>query len=108
MKDILVELYDTIENRKEVADEKSYTAYLFKEGTDKILKKVGEECTETIIAAKNHDKEELVYEISDLIYHVMVLMASENLTLSDIEQELEKRTEKSGNLKEKTKSNKNS
>ncbi|HIS79076.1 MAG TPA: phosphoribosyl-ATP diphosphatase, partial [Candidatus Caccousia stercoris] len=73
---------------------------LFEKGTDKILKKCGEECSEVIIAAKNGDDHETVLEISDLLYHLMVLMVNEGILLDDVEQELEKRSEKTGNLKQ--------
>lgn len=91
--------YQTILDRKDAAQEGSYTCYLFEQGIDKILKKVGEECTEMVIAAKNNDKEETVYEITDLIYHTLVMMANQGITPEDIEKELEKRAAKAGNLK---------
>ena len=73
-RDIVRELYDFLKKRKEQPKEGSYTTYLFSEGLDKILKKIGEEATEVIIGAKNRGKEELIYELSDLIYHSIVLM----------------------------------
>ena len=79
--------------------EGSYTCYLFEKGLDKILKKVGEECSETIIAAKNGDNHETVLEISDLLYHLMVMMVNEGIPLSDVLAELDRRSEKTGNLK---------
>ncbi len=85
---ILKELYKTIKERKENTKEGSYTNYLFDKGIDKILKKVGEETSEVIIAAKNPEKNELVYEISDLAYHVLVLMVQKNISIEDIEKEL--------------------
>ncbi len=91
--------YQTVLDRRENREEGSYTCYLFDKGLDKILKKVGEECTEMVIAAKNNDKEETVYEITDLIYHTLVMMANQGITPEDIEYELRKRAEKSGNLK---------
>ena len=91
--------YDVILERKEEKAEGSYTAYLFEQGLDKILKKVGEECTETVIAAKNNNNTETVYEITDLLYHVLVMMAHQGITPEDIEAELAKRVEKRGNLK---------
>lgn len=91
--------YQTILDRKDAAQEGSYTCYLFEQGIDKILKKVGEECTEMVIAAKNNDKEETIYEITDLIYHTLVMMANQGITPEDIEAELHKRAEKAGNLK---------
>ena len=99
MEDIIKELYKTIEERKESPLEGSYTNYLFDKGIDKILKKVGEECTETIVAAKNSDKEELVAEVSDLTYHLLVLLANEGVSLEDVKKELEKRHQKVGNKK---------
>ena len=77
MSDAINELYDVIEDRMENPIEGSYTNYLFEKGLDKILKKVGEESSETIIAAKNNSKEELVLEMSDLTYHLLVLMANQ-------------------------------
>ncbi|MBQ5347800.1 MAG: phosphoribosyl-ATP diphosphatase [Ruminococcus sp.] len=71
---VLNALYETVLNRRDNKKEGSYTCYLFEKGLDKILKKVGEECSETIIAAKNGDNSETVYEISDLIYHLMVMI----------------------------------
>lgn len=80
-----------IEGRKTDKKEGSYTTYLFEKGLDKILKKVGEECTEVIIAAKADDKKETVYEIADLAYHVMVLMIEMGISLEDIHRELASR-----------------
>ncbi|MCD7732279.1 MAG: bifunctional phosphoribosyl-AMP cyclohydrolase/phosphoribosyl-ATP diphosphatase HisIE [Oscillospiraceae bacterium] len=85
------ELYDQISGRKDSPKEGSYTTYLFEKGLDKILKKVGEECTEVIIAGKAEDKKETVYEISDLIYHLFVLMAESGISLDDIWDELASR-----------------
>ena len=84
-------LMDLIEGRKTDRKEGSYTTYLFDKGLDKILKKVGEESTEVIIAAKAQDKAETVYEIADLAYHVMVLMVEAGISLEDIHQELASR-----------------
>ena len=81
-------LYELLKGRKETLPEGSYTTYLFQKGTDKILKKIGEECTEVIIAAKADDKPETVYEIADLAYHIMVLMVEKGITLEDIHREL--------------------
>lgn len=72
---------------------------LFEKGLDKILKKVGEECSETIIAAKNGDNKETVLEISDLIYHLFVMMVEEGISVDDVMNELSKRSQKTGNLK---------
>jgi phosphoribosyl-ATP pyrophosphohydrolase/phosphoribosyl-AMP cyclohydrolase len=78
-------------DRKANGKEGSYTTYLFEKGLDKILKKIGEESTEVIIAAKAEDKKETVYEIADLAYHVMVLMAQAGISLLDVKKELEGR-----------------
>ena len=84
-------LMELIRGRKTDKKEGSYTTYLFEKGLDKILKKVGEECTEVIIGAKNDDKKETIYEISDLCYHVMVLMIEMGISLEDIHKELASR-----------------
>ncbi len=84
-------LMELLKGRKEEKKEGSYTTYLFEKGLDKILKKIGEECTEVIIAAKAEDKAETVYEIADLCYHVMVLMLQNGITLEDIHKELASR-----------------
>lgn len=84
-------LLKLIEGRKEEKKEGSYTTYLFEKGLDKILKKVGEESTEVIIAAKAEDKKETIYEIADLAYHVMVLMVEAGISLEDIRAELASR-----------------
>ncbi|MBE6669878.1 MAG: bifunctional phosphoribosyl-AMP cyclohydrolase/phosphoribosyl-ATP diphosphatase HisIE [Ruminococcaceae bacterium] len=84
-------LYDLIKGRKEEKKEGSYTTYLFEKGIDKILKKVGEESTEVIIAAKADDRRDTVYEIADLAYHVMVLMVQMGIPLEDIFDELASR-----------------
>lgn len=86
--EILMEL---IRGRKAEKKEGSYTTYLFEKGLDKILKKVGEECTEVIIAGKAEDKKETIYEIADLTYHVMVLMIEAGISLEDIHRELASR-----------------
>ena len=88
---VFTDVYDVIMDRKEHPKEGSYTNYLFDKGIDKILKKVGEECTEIVIAAKNPDKEEIKYEISDFLYHVMVLMAERGVTWEEITRELARR-----------------
>lgn len=88
---VFQQVYDVILDRKVHPKEGSYTNYLFDKGIDKILKKVGEECTEIVIAAKNPDKEEIKYEISDFLYHVMVLMAEKGVTWEDITRELARR-----------------
>ena len=84
-------LFELLEERKETKPEGSYTSYLFEKGLDKILKKVGEECTEVIIAAKAEDRRETIYEIADLCYHVMVLMAEQDITPEEIQKELASR-----------------
>ena len=84
-------LMEMIRGRKTEKKEGSYTTYLFEKGLDKILKKVGEECTEVIIGAKSNDKKETVYEIADLTYHVMVLMVEMGISLDDILKELASR-----------------
>ena len=84
-------LYALLEDRKAERPEGSYTSYLFDKGLDKILKKVGEECTEVIIAGKAEDRRETVYEIADLCYHVMVLMVQMGITPAEIEKELASR-----------------
>ena len=84
-------LYDLLKGRKETLPEGSYTTYLFQKGVDKILKKVGEECTEVIIAAKADDKAETIYEIADLAYHLMVLMVDMGISVKDVQKELASR-----------------
>lgn len=84
-------LYSLLENRRENPSEGSYTSYLFEKGLDKILKKVGEECTEVIIAAAKKDKDETIYELADLCYHAMVLMADAGISVEDVTKELAKR-----------------
>ena len=84
----LESLYQLLLGRKKELPEGSYTTYLFQKGLDKILKKVGEETTEVIIAAKAEDKAETIYEIADLTYHVLVLMAQQGITVEDIRKEL--------------------
>ncbi len=97
---VLQGLFDVVRDRKEHPQEGSYTCYLFERGLDKILKKVGEESAETIIAAKNGVQEETVGEISDLIYHLLVLMAAQDIPLDVVAAELARRSEKIGNLKQ--------
>lgn len=99
MKHVFTELYKVIETRRAEPQEGSYTCYLFDKGLDKILKKVGEECAETIIAAKNGNKGETVGEIADLFYHVLVMMVNEGIPLTDVTAELDRRSQKIGNLK---------
>jgi phosphoribosyl-ATP pyrophosphohydrolase/phosphoribosyl-AMP cyclohydrolase len=84
-------LFEMLEGRKANMPEGSYTTYLFEKGIDKILKKIGEECTEVIIASKAEDKAETIYEIADLAYHVMVMMVEQGITLEDVRKELASR-----------------
>ncbi len=84
-------LYELLEGRKAELPEGSYTTYLFQKGMDKILKKIGEESTEVIIAAKSDDKKEAIYEIADLAYHVMVMMVEMGITVDDVRKELASR-----------------
>ena len=88
---VLTGLYQVVLDRKSHPSENSYTCYLFDKGLDKILKKVGEECTEVIIAAKAEDHRETVYEIADLAYHVMVLMVEAGISLDEVRAELASR-----------------
>lgn len=84
-------LYELIKGRKTQMQEGSYTTYLFSKGLDKIMKKVGEECTEVIIGAAKHSNEETIYEISDLAYHILVLMVEMGISIDDIRKELDSR-----------------
>ena len=104
---ILKMVEEVIESRKGENAEGSYTCYLFKSGLDKILKKVGEECTETVIAAKNlkngggdKEKEELIGEVADLIYHLQVMLSDLDLSIEDVLGEHQKRNLKVNNKKE--------
>lgn len=90
-RNIIKSLYYLVLDRKEKPVEGSYTNYLFNEGKDKILKKIGEEASEIIIASKNSSKTELVYEVSDFIYHLVVLLVNDDIAIEDISNELEKR-----------------
>ena len=92
--EVLKGIYEVVESRKRGRPEGSYTTYLFNEGLDKILKKVGEESAETIIAAKNDDKDALVKESSDLLYHLIVLLVERGLSLDDVSAELHGRSTK--------------
>lgn len=105
---VLTDQEEVILDRKTENDEKSYTCYLFREGLDKILKKVGEECTETVIAAKNLKagagdtaelKKELIGEVSDLIYHLQVMLCDVDVSVKDVLTEMDKRSQKTGNKK---------
>lgn len=88
---LLHELYDLIESRKRERPAGSYTSYLFDKGLDKILKKVGEESAETIIAAKNEDPKQFVAEVADLLYHLLVLLVAREVNLDDVRDELARR-----------------
>ena len=99
MLDILRAEYETVLSRKGQKTDGSYTCYLFEQGTDKILKKCGEECSEVIIAAKNKNNEDTVGELSNLLYHLTVLMVNEGITLEELEAEYVRRNAKEGNLK---------
>lgn len=96
---IFQSVYDLIKDRQVNPIENSYTNYLFDQGTDKICKKIGEEASETIIAAKNEDRDELIGEIDDLLYHIFVLMAKKNISLQDIQSKLKERHQITGNKK---------
>lgn len=100
MNDTLKTLYQVVEDRKANPQEGSYTCYLFEKGLDKILKKVGEECAETIIAAKNDVSSDTVGEISDLLYHLTVMMVEKGISLEEVMGELDRRSAKIGNLKQ--------
>lgn len=99
MEQIISELYSVIEKRKFSEEEGSYTKYLLDKGTDKILKKVGEECTEVIIASKGDNKEDQICEIADLVYHLLVLMVDKNIKIEEVKEELIKRSKKQNNFK---------
>jgi phosphoribosyl-ATP pyrophosphohydrolase/phosphoribosyl-AMP cyclohydrolase len=88
---VFEEVFSVIEDRKEHPKEGSYTNYLFDKGIDKILKKVGEEATEIVIAAKNPNPNEIKYEIADFLYHMMVLMAEKGVTWEEVTTELANR-----------------
>lgn len=100
MDNTLQRLYQVVLDRKEHPQEGSYTCYLFDKGLDKILKKVGEECAETIIAAKNGVTPDTVGEVSDLLFHLMVMLAQQQIPLEAVLDELDRRSEKIGNLKQ--------
>mgnify|MGYP005783629503 FL=1 len=97
---VLNELYQVVLDRKAHPQEGSYTCYLFEKGLDKILKKVGEESSEVIIAAKNGVAEDTENEICDLLYDLLVLMAEQNMPVENVEAILEQRRQKIGNLKQ--------
>ena len=91
-------LYDTIADKRDNPQEGSYTCYLFDQGLDHILKKLGEECAETIIACKNRNRREVIGELSDLAFHAAVLMAYLDILPGDIAAELARRAQRQGNL----------
>jgi phosphoribosyl-ATP pyrophosphohydrolase len=96
MNNTLTQLAEVLEQRKTQAADKSYVASLYHKGLDTILKKIGEEATETVIAAKNGDKEQIIYETADLWFHCMVMLAQQNLHPNDVLQELQRRFGLSG------------
>lgn len=99
MEKIINDLYEIILERKKEGADGSYTKYLLDKGTEKILKKVGEECTEVVIASMGDSKEDQVSEICDLVYHLLVLAVDKDIELDSIKAELIKRRDKSNNLK---------
>ncbi|MDE3282395.1 MULTISPECIES: phosphoribosyl-ATP diphosphatase [Lacticaseibacillus] len=105
-KQSITELYELIKDRQTQPIPGSYTDYLFTKGLDKILKKVGEESTEVIVAAKNPDDAAFILEVADLTYHVLVLMVERGITLDQIEAELASREGKMSRLKERSSINK--
>ena len=96
MNDTLFQLAEVLEQRKQQSPDKSYVAGLYAKGLDAILKKIGEEATETVIAAKNGDKEQIIYETADLWFHCMVMLAERGLHPEDVLKELERRFGLSG------------
>lgn len=100
MDSTLEALYQVVLDRRANPQEGSYTCYLFDRGLDKILKKVGEECAETIIAAKNDVPADTVGEVCDLIYHLLVMLADKGIPVNDVLAELDRRAQKIGNLKQ--------
>lgn len=100
MNDTLKQLYAVVSDRRKNPQEGSYTCYLFEQGLDKILKKIGEECSETIIAAKNGVEKDTVGEIADLLYHLTVMMVQQEIPLELVMDELDQRSQKIGNLKQ--------
>lgn len=96
-------LYKEAQNRKQYPKEGSYTNYLFDKGLDKILKKVGEEATEVVIAAKNTDKDEIANETADVLYHLAVMLVETGVTLNDVEAVLQSRQGKQSNVHDRKK-----
>ncbi|MDD2417461.1 MAG: phosphoribosyl-ATP diphosphatase [Oscillospiraceae bacterium] len=107
MNDCILSVYDTIIDRRDNPIENSYTRYLFNKGIDKILKKVGEETAEVLIAAKNGINQETVGEIADLTYHILVLMAQQGIKPEEVADTLNERHKTPGNLKTINKTDKN-
>lgn len=107
MDDTMEKLYQVVLSRKARPVENSYTCYLFEQGIDKILKKVGEESSEVIIAAKNGRNADTIGEISDLLYHLTVLMADQGIRPAQVQAVLDERAQKVGNLKKRHVSDKN-
>ena len=99
MNENISDLYNVILKRKTDGEKGSYTSYLFEKGTNKILKKVGEECTEVIISCKEDNKKEQINEICDLTYHMLVLMAQMDISVEEVSEELGKRRSKINNFK---------
>ena len=93
--DVIKGLYQVVKDRKANPQEGSYTCYLFEQGIDKILKKCGEECAETIIAAKNTNREDLKNEVCDLLYHLLVMLAEKEIEIDEVLEILEQRRQKS-------------
>ena len=106
--DVIKGLYQVVKDRKANPQEGSYTCYLFEQGIDKILKKCGEECAETIIAAKNTNREDLKNEVCDLLYHLLVMLAEKEIEIDEVLEILEQRRQKIGNLKKQHQSDHNS
>lgn len=96
LENVLEKLYEIVQERKQSEPEESYTALLMHKGVNQILKKIGEEATEVVIAAKNGNKDEIIYETSDLLFHLMVLLGYCNIPPNEIFQELNRRLGKSG------------
>lgn len=96
MQSVFEQLSATIESRKTASPDSSYVAKLFHKGADSILKKIGEEATEVVIAAKDENREQIVYESADLLFHLMVMLAQYDLTLADVADELARREGLSG------------
>ena len=95
----LYNMYETALDRKNNPEEGSYTTYLYEKGLDKILKKIGEETTEVVVASLSQSKEELIGELNDLFYHLLVLMAEKGITLEELETVMAERAKKQHNLK---------